>query len=152
MNALINIVTDVFFGDWHGLFWIPVIQLFIIAKEVPKLPKLSKNGLQKGYFWRHFSKTPKQTQQSEPDFLSEYNCEIFDTHRLFPLFALEARRYTTCKTLCLTFIDNFSAACRLCLYGSAEHKLLCVFILASKAPSNIPKPYASRKMSIYHLY
>ena len=36
------------------------------------------------------------------------------------------------------FIDDFSAACPLCLYGSAEHKLLCVFILASYAPSNNP--------------
>ena len=39
----------------HGLFWIPIIQRFIIAKKVPKLSKPSKNGLQKVYFWRHLS-------------------------------------------------------------------------------------------------
>ena len=38
------------------------------------------------------------------------------------------------------------------MHRALRAPLLCVLILAPKSPSNIPKPYTSRKMSIYNLY
>ena len=102
INALINIVTDVFFSDWHGLFGISAIKRFILPKRSHVYQKCSKNGLQKGNFCRHILKTPKHTQQREVKW-----------------------RYTICKMLCFTFIVELIAVCPFCLYGSAVKIVFC---------------------------
>ena len=69
------------------------------------------------------------------------------THMGFFLHLSLKWRYTICKTLCFTFIVDFSAACPLCLYGSAVKIALCHaqsinspiathVIFASKFPPN----------------
>ena len=70
-----------------GFLWISVIELFISPRMSFKYPKRSKNRLQRGHFWGH-----RNT-------LSRVNL-IFEVKIYF--------------LLCLTAIDEFSAASPLC--------------------------------------
>ena len=74
---------------------------------------MQKMDCRKVIFEETFEDTDRHTQQSEPDFLREYNCEISDT-RAFSFIFLCNEDITACKTLCFTFIVEFIAACPLC--------------------------------------
>ena len=119
INALINIVTDVIFSDWHGLFLIHVIKLFISPKRFKNYQKRSKKVTFEDSFWRHRNNTAEWIW-----LFKRIHYEISDTHWLIPLFVFKVKIYYM-QTLCFTFIVDFSAACAICLYGSAVKMALC---------------------------